>query len=118
MLAQFLAAGLLTAAVGGEPGPVFGGYPGPYEVHYYPHRTNSFDQVPFFATNPPVYYSDQRFARSYGWTPYAYQGIQYQKPLAPWPHSEPEKPAPVPKKQKKPTKASPAAQSTLTAGVR
>jgi len=52
------------------------GQPGPYEFHYYLHRTRSFDRPPYFAQNPPVYYGDQRYARSYGWTPYPYLGSQ------------------------------------------
>ena len=60
-----------------QPVQVFAGQAGPYEVHTYQHRTNNFDRAPYFATNPPVYYGDQRMTRTYGWTPYPYLGIQY-----------------------------------------
>ena len=68
-----------------EPVQVFAGQAGPYEVHTFHHRTNNFDRAPYFATNPPVYYGDQRLNRSYGWTPYPYLGIQYpiSKAVAP-----------------------------------
>ncbi len=57
------------------------GQPGPYEIHHYLHRPNSFDRAPYFATHPPVYYSPQRYGRSYGWTPFPYLGTQYSQPL-------------------------------------
>jgi hypothetical protein len=60
-----------------QPVQVWGGQPGPYEVHVWQHRTNNFDRAPYFATNPPVYYGDQRLVRTYGWTPYPYFGSQY-----------------------------------------
>jgi hypothetical protein len=69
----------LVAAVASaqEPVRVWAGQTGPYEVHTWQHRTNNFDRAPYFATNPPVYYGDQRLVRSYGWTPYPYFGSQY-----------------------------------------
>jgi hypothetical protein len=67
---------------------VYAGQPGPYEVHQYWHRSDSFDRRPYFATNPPVYYGSQRFGRSYGWTPYPYPGILHQEPLEPIPSRE------------------------------
>ena len=66
---------------------VWAASPGPYEIHYYFHRTNSFSRAPYYATNPPVYYGYTRLGRSFGWTPYPYQGIQYQRPLSHQPSS-------------------------------
>jgi hypothetical protein len=60
---------------------VFAGQPGPYEVHEFLHRPNSYDRPPYYAVNPPVYYTDQRVYRTYGWTPYPYWGMQYEGPL-------------------------------------
>ena len=70
---------LLVPAVASadQPVQIYGGQPGPYEVHNYLHRSNSFDRQPYFATNPPVYYSENRLVRAYGWTPYPYLGSQY-----------------------------------------
>ena len=62
---------------------VYAGRPGAYEIHEYLHRPNSFDRPPYFATNPPVYYGEQRSGRTYGWTPYPYLGTQYREPLVP-----------------------------------
>jgi hypothetical protein len=64
-------------AMAQQPVQVFAGQAGPYEVHTWQHRTHNFDRAPYFATNPPVYYGDQRLVRSYGWTPYPYFGSQY-----------------------------------------
>ena len=61
---------------------VYAGQPGPYEVHEFRHRQDSFDRQPYFSTHPPVYYSQQRTVRSYGWTPFPYLGSQYQEPLS------------------------------------
>ncbi len=96
----------LAPAVARADGPVqvWAGQPGPYEVHHYLHRSNSFDRAPYFATHPPVYYGDQRFARSYGWTPYPYLGTNYpvKKVVVPVPDQQDEKPLPSkPKKEKK-----------------
>jgi hypothetical protein len=74
-----------TVASAQQPAQVWAGQAGPYEVHTWQHRTNNFDRAPYFATNPPVYYGDQRMVRTYGWTPYPYAGIQYpiSKAVAP-----------------------------------
>jgi hypothetical protein len=60
-----------------QPVQIWAGQNGPYEIHTWHHRTNNFDRAPYFATNPPVYYGDQRLVRTYGWTPYPYLGTQY-----------------------------------------
>ena len=78
---------------------VYAGRPGAYEVHEYLHRPNSFDRPPYFATNPPVYYGEQRSGRTYGWTPYPYLGTQYREPLVPVPPEE-EKADSTPPKRK------------------
>ena len=83
MVSNLIVAGLLALVPGvawGQGVSIYGP-PGPYEVHQYHHRTNSFDRAPHFATNPPVYYGEQRLVRSYGWTPYPYVGTQYEEPL-------------------------------------
>ena len=85
-----------------EPVQVWAGQPGPYEVHHYLHRTNSFDRPPYFATHPPVYYSADRLGRMYGWTPYPYLGSHYpiSKAVAPLPDGQEEKSLPAkPKKE-------------------
>ncbi len=91
-----------------QPVRVFAGQPGPYEVHTWQHRTNNFDRAPYFATNPPVYYGDQRVVRSYGWTPYPYLGTNYPVARAISPMKEPatekapvEKVSPTNKKKEK-----------------
>jgi hypothetical protein len=69
--------GAVSSAAWAQSQPVLvGGAPGPYELHEYLHRPNSFDRAPYFATNPPVYYGVER-PRSYGWTPYPYLGSDH-----------------------------------------
>jgi hypothetical protein len=82
-----------VALAGDQPVQVWAGQPGPYEVHTYVHRTNSFDRAPYFATHPPVYYSADRLGRMYGWTPYPFLGTQYPvaKAVSPLPTRENEK---------------------------
>jgi hypothetical protein len=60
-----------------QPVQILAGQNGPYEIHTWHHRTHNFDRAPYFATNPPVYYGDQRLGRTYGWTPYPFFGSQY-----------------------------------------
>jgi len=89
-----------------EPVRVYAGQPGPYEVHTWQHRTNNFDRAPYFATNPPVYYGDQRYARTYGWTPYPYFGSQYpiMKSVAPLNDGQEGNASLLPKPEKKKAK--------------
>ena len=80
---------------------VYAGRPGAYEIHEYLHRPNSFDRPPYFATNPPVYYGEQRLARPYGWTPYPYYGSQYRENLVPMDEDKKHDAAPAPRKEGK-----------------
>ena len=90
MISKLLAVGSLGLVIALTPTTVsaqvvrvYAGRPGGYEIHEYLHRPNSFDRAPYFATNPPVYYGEQRLARPYGWAPYPYLGTQYREPLVP-----------------------------------
>ena len=102
MSAKLLAVGslglvfaLAPATVSAQAVRVYAGRPGAYEVHEYLHRPNSFDRPPYFATNPPVYYGEQRYGRTYGWTPYPYLGTQYRQPPVPLSDKEDADPAPA-----------------------
>ena len=94
---------------------VWAGQPGAYEVHTFQHRTNNFDHAPFFATHPPVYYGDQRVARSYGWTPYPYLGTNYDVSKAVTPMSDAQDGKMVPPAKPKKEKAEKQAKKSLGA---
>lgn len=93
-----------TVAMAQQPFQAWGGQPGSYEVHTWHHRSNNFERAPYFATNPPVYYGDQRLVRSYGWTPYPFFGRQYSIDKAVTPMAENEEGQPMPAKPKKKAK--------------
>jgi hypothetical protein len=74
---------LCSAGSGRTWGQVSGLYlwpPGPFELHYYRHGASRFQRRPYYAENPPVYYLPGVVARSYGWTPYPYPGLDYYRP--------------------------------------
>jgi hypothetical protein len=68
-LASLVLAGILTTVAASE-AQAFWGYGGWYGP-YYGFNLYGMDDVPYFAKNPPVYYS-RPVARPYGFSPYAY----------------------------------------------
>ena len=69
-----------------------------YGMYPYPYAYNTVvpDKIPYFAQNPPVYYSDVIIPRPYGWSPFPfppmYSGPQMAPP-APAAPSTPSSPA-------------------------
>ncbi len=63
----------------GQVAGVYAWPPGPFELHYYLHGASRFQRRPYYAENPPVYYLPGTVARSYGWTPYPYPGLDYYR---------------------------------------
>ena len=84
-LALFGFAGTLAGAsyANGQAPGLYVWPPGPFELHYYWHGESRFDRRPYFAVNPPVYYSPGPKGRSFGWTPYPYPGLNYYQAAAP-----------------------------------
>jgi hypothetical protein len=62
---------LVALAVGTAAAPAVAGCYGGWGGYYGGYSLYSRDAIPYFAQNPPVYYS-YPVPRTYGWSPYAY----------------------------------------------
>jgi len=58
-----------------------------YGMYPYPYAYNTVvpDKIPYFAQNPPVYYSDVIIPRPFGWSPFPFPPMYNPQQMAPAP---------------------------------